>query len=163
MLKIFVIGPIDAIWCHGISWFTLCLTTPSQANWCINASVNKATIGSYNGLCPVRHQAIISTNGEWLSFGPLVTYWNQNTKVSINENGFQKLSAKMSSILFWPQGVKKCRPIINGIHLTKGTIDNKLALAHVIMAWCWTCSKPLPEPMMIHERYMNGQPFTNMD
>ena len=40
----------------------------------IYASVNKAIIGSDNGLSPDRHQAIIWTNAGILLIGPLRTY-----------------------------------------------------------------------------------------
>ena len=48
---------------HGISWEV----------FIIYASVNKLAIGSYNGLSPVRRQAIIWTNAALLLTGPVET------------------------------------------------------------------------------------------
>ena len=41
-----------------------------EAEWHIYVSINYASIGSDNGLLPVRHQAIIRTNAGLLSVGP---------------------------------------------------------------------------------------------
>ena len=63
-------------------------------------SVNKASIGSDNGLSPIRHQAIIWTNADILIFGSLFgTYFSEIWR---NKNkqlfSFKKIYLKMSSV-----------------------------------------------------------------
>ena len=67
--------------------FDKCFTSSLLSAACIYASVNRVSIGSDNGLSPIRCQAIIWNSAGLLSIGPLrQTYeWNydQNTKVFI--------------------------------------------------------------------------------
>ena len=76
----------------------------------IYATVNWVSIGSDNGLSPVRRQAITWTNADLLSIGPFRTnfseVWIKNTKLFIQENAFEKVVWKMAAILFWHQCVK---------------------------------------------------------
>ena len=63
---------------------------------------NPTIIGSYNGLSPSRHQAIIWTNAGILLIRPLGTnLWNinRNSYIFIQENAFQKVVWEMAAIL----------------------------------------------------------------
>ena len=59
---------------------------------CIYASVNRVSIGSDNGLSPVRRQAIIWTSGDILLIGTLETNFSEILIFS-----YQKMYLKMSS------------------------------------------------------------------
>ena len=59
-----------------------------MAEWLIYASVKHTNIASDNDLSPIRRQAIIWTNAEILSIGPL------GTKISGHLIGFQTFSFK---------------------------------------------------------------------
>ena len=66
-------------------------------------SVNRVSIGSANGLLPIRRQAIIWTNAGLLSIGPLGTNFSE-ILIKIQNFSFKKmhlkmLSAKMAAIL----------------------------------------------------------------
>ena len=64
--------------------------------------VSKITIiGSDNGLSPDRRQAIIWTNAELLSIGPLRTYFNENL-IKIQQFSLTKMHVKMSSAKWRP-------------------------------------------------------------
>ena len=51
-----------------VSWYEVNLFT--EAEWRIYVSVNKAIIGSDNGLSPIQHQAIAWTSDDLLQFKP---------------------------------------------------------------------------------------------
>ena len=53
-------------------------------------------IGSDNGLSPDQHQAIIWTNAELLSIGPLPTYFSENL-IKMQQFSLKKMHVKMSS------------------------------------------------------------------
>ena len=53
-------------------------------------------IGSDNGLSPDRRQAIIWTNAELLSIGPLRTYFSENL-IKMQQFSLKKMHVKMSS------------------------------------------------------------------
>ena len=59
-------------------------------------SVHSVIIGSDNGLSPVQHQAIICTNADLLSIGPLWTYASE-IQIKIQNFTFMKMLLKMLS------------------------------------------------------------------
>ena len=64
--------------------------------------MNQVSIGSDNGLPPIRRQAIISTNAGLLSIEPqeqLQWNYNQNTEIFIEENAFENIVCEMAAIL----------------------------------------------------------------
>ena len=67
----------------------------------IYASENGISIGSDNGLSPIRRQAIIQTNAVLLSIGRIRLRWNfnQNTKLFIQENTTENIFCEMAVIL----------------------------------------------------------------
>ena len=65
----------------------------------IYASVNRVSIGSDNGLLPIRRQAFIQTNTGFLSIKPLGTNLNQNTNIFIEENVADNIVCEMAAIL----------------------------------------------------------------
>ena len=81
-----------------------------EAKWHIYASVNKAIIGSDNGLSPGRRQPVIWTNDVILLIGPLATNFSeilyQNSKLFVQENAFESVVCDMAAILSRPQCVK---------------------------------------------------------
>ena len=58
--------------CHGLKIFQF-----TEAKWRLYASVKHSTIGSDNGLSPVRQQTISRTNATALSIRPQVTYFTE--------------------------------------------------------------------------------------
>ena len=64
-----------------------------------------ASIGSDNGLSPIRRQAIIWTNAGLLSIGPLGTIFgeknNQTTKLFIYENASENVVREKAAIFFF--------------------------------------------------------------
>ena len=64
-------------------------------------SVNWVSIGSDNGLSPVRRQAIIWTYTEFLSIGLLATKFSKFL-IKIENYSSQKLYFKLSSAKWWP-------------------------------------------------------------
>ena len=71
---------------------------------------NLTTIGSDNGLVPVRRQAIIWTHARILSIGPLGTSFSEfffipNSYICIQENAFETVVCEMATILSPPQCV----------------------------------------------------------
>ena len=62
---------------------------------------NLTIIGSDNGLSPGRRQAIIWTNAQLLSIGPLQTYFNENL-IKIQQFSLKKMHMKMSSAKWCP-------------------------------------------------------------
>ena len=67
----------------------------------INASVNRVSIGSANGLSPMPHQAIFWTNAGLLSIGPLGTNFG-GIFVKIQNFSFTNMHLKISSAKRWP-------------------------------------------------------------
>ena len=65
---------------------------------CIN---ELSSIGSGNGLSPVRRQAITSTNAEWLLTGPLGTNFSE-IWIKIHNFSFTKMHLKMLSAKWQP-------------------------------------------------------------
>ena len=61
----------------------------------IDSSVNRVSIGSGNGLSPVRGQAIIRNNADLLSIGPLGTNFSE-IRMKIQNFSFMKMHLKMS-------------------------------------------------------------------
>ena len=74
-----------------------------QAEWRIYASVQYTNISSYNGLSPVRRQAIIRTNVAILLIRPYGTYFNEILfkiqKFSFKEMHLKNVVCKMAAIL----------------------------------------------------------------
>ena len=64
-----------------------------EAEWRIYASLNRAIIGSDNGLSPVRRQAIIWTNAGILLIEPLGTNFSE-VLIGIQTFSFKKLYLK---------------------------------------------------------------------
>ena len=83
----------------------------------IYESVNLVSIGSDNGLSPIRRQAIIQTNAGFLWISPigtnLIEILNQNTKFS-----FTRMHSKIS--------LAKWRPFFSGGGGDKLTVNSKL-------------------------------------
>ena len=81
-----------------------------EAEWRIYASVNKAIIGSDDGLSPVRRQAIICTNDHLLFIGPLRTKFSgiiiENETFSLTKLHLKTSSAQEAAILSRPQWVE---------------------------------------------------------
>ena len=76
-----------------------------EAECHIYASLKWVTIGSHNGLSPIRRQAIIWINAGLVSIGttPRNTFqWNlsRNFRIFIQENVFENVGCKMEYILF---------------------------------------------------------------
>ena len=72
----------------------------------IYASVNQVSIGSDNGLSPIRRQAIIWTNAVLLSIGPLGTHLSE-ILIKIQNFSLTKMHLKILSMKwrpFWPGG-----------------------------------------------------------
>ena len=67
----------------------------------IYVSVNWVSIGSDNGLLPVRRQAIIWTNAGLLSIGTLQTYFSE-ILIKTQEFSLKKMHFKTSSAKWWP-------------------------------------------------------------
>ena len=65
------------------------------------ASVNWVSIGSGNGLSPVRRQAITGTSARLLSIGPLGTEFTE-IQIEILTFSFKKMRLKMSSVKWQP-------------------------------------------------------------
>ena len=64
--------------------------------------MNQVTIGSDNGLSPIRRQAIIWTNAVLMSFVPLLTNFGEiliNKKLFIHENVADNIVCEMAAIL----------------------------------------------------------------
>ena len=98
--------------------------------------VGKLTIiAPDNGLSPGRHQAIIWTNAGILLIEPLGTNFSE-ILIGIQTFPFKKLPLKMSSA--------KWRPFCLGL--------NELTLVQ-IMAWCFSSTKPLHEPMLTYHHW----------
>ena len=57
-----------------------------------------SSIGSGNGLSPVRRQAFTWTNAEWVSIGPLRTNFTE-TRITIQNFSFETVVFKMGTIL----------------------------------------------------------------
>ena len=74
--------------------------------------MNLVSIGSDNGLSPIRHQAIIQTNAGSLSTGPLGTNFSE-ILIEIQNFSFTKMNPKTSSAKwrpFCPGGDELMRP-----------------------------------------------------
>ena len=63
--------------------------------------MNGVSIGSGNGLVPVRHQAITGTNAGLLSIGPVGTNFSE-ILIKIENFSFMKMHLKMSSAKWQP-------------------------------------------------------------
>ena len=65
--------------------------------------MNRANIGSDNGLSPILRQAIISTKAGLLSIGPLGTNFSEILikiqNLSFHENASEKIVCEMAAIL----------------------------------------------------------------
>ena len=64
---------------------------------CNYALVKQIIIGTDNGLSPVRHQAIIKTNGDLVSIRPRDHMLNNEILLLIQKCSFQEIHLKMSS------------------------------------------------------------------
>ena len=67
----------------------------------IYAAVNRVSIGSDNGLSPIRRQAIIWTNAGILSIGPLWTNFSE-IRIEIHNFSFMRMHLKISSVKWRP-------------------------------------------------------------
>ena len=86
-------------------------------------------IGSFNGLSPSRRQAIIWTNAEILSIGPLKTYHSEifidiQILYFIQENAFENVVSKMAAFFL---GLNVLTVVVNAFHV-KGT--------EAVIHWC---------------------------
>ena len=96
---------------------------------CIYALVNRVSIGSDNGLSPVRHQAIIWTNAAILSIGRLWTNFSEilikKIKIFIQENASESIVCEMAAILSsgrWVDAISLlCKTYEMGSSLTPNT------------------------------------------
>ena len=97
--------PFDDVTMHSdlFHWHRIGSTTinwnyflTSFPQWCIYASVNCVTIGSVNGLSPIRRQALTWTNARLLSIRPLETNFS-DTLIKIQNFSFKKMHLKLSS------------------------------------------------------------------
>ena len=75
--------------------------TLSKAEWRIYASVQPTSMGSDNGLSPVRRQVIIWINAAILSIRPQWTYFSE-TLFKIRKFSFKKMHLNMSSAKWRP-------------------------------------------------------------
>ena len=90
-------------------------------------------IGSDNGLSPDRRQAIIWTNAELLSIGPLRTYFSENL-IKMQQFSLKKMHVKMSSA--------KWRLFCLGLNVLrqgKGCIFWILNLIDILPQCLWLC------------------------
>ena len=73
--------------------------------------MNCVSIGSGNGLLPVRYQTITWTNADffvnWTYRNKLQWNSNQNTTLFINENAFENVVCEMAAILYKGRWVKE--------------------------------------------------------
>ena len=67
----------------------------------ICASVNRISIGSDNGLSPIRRRAINLTKARLLSIGPLGTNFREFFYIKILNFSFKKVHLKKSSAKWW--------------------------------------------------------------
>ena len=76
--------------------------TPPPPNCRIYASVNRVSIGSDNGMSPIRHQAIIDSSVGLLPIGPFGTNFSEiwiETPIFIDKNAFENDFCEMAAIL----------------------------------------------------------------
>ena len=111
------------------------------------ASVNQVSIGSDNGLSPIRRQAIISTNTGLLSTGPLRTTFSE-IFIKIQNFSFGKMHMKISPAKWRPfcpggdelthQGWVTCIIIISkqGHHWFRWWLITCLAPSHYLTQCC---------------------------
>ena len=82
----------SCLWSHD-SWYHYASThLPLAPHTCV---VNRVSIGSNNGLSPIRRQAIIWTNTGLLSIGPIGTNFGE---ILIKPFSFKKMRSKMSYV-----------------------------------------------------------------
>ena len=86
-LTVVVAYGLVPIWRHSLTHLPQCR---------IYASLNWVSIGSDNGMSPVRRQAITWTNADLLSIGLLGTYFSE-IWIGILSFSFKKMQLKMSS------------------------------------------------------------------
>ena len=72
-----------------------------EAGWRIYVSVNYVNFGSANVSSPELCQAIIKTNADLLSIGPLGTNYSE-ILIGIQAFSVKKMPLKMSSAKWWP-------------------------------------------------------------
>ena len=77
------------------------LSNSSSKRFRVYASVNRVSIGSDNGLSPLRCQTIIWTNAGLLSIGTLGTNFSE-ILITIYTFSFTKMHLKLSSAKWWP-------------------------------------------------------------
>ena len=93
-------------------------------------------IGSDNGLSPDRRQAIIWTNAELLSIGPLRTYFSENL-IKMQQFSLKKMHLKMSSAKWRLSclGLNVLRVwILNHTHL-KLWVGLSYPAIHILTSW----------------------------
>ena len=94
---------------------------------------HRFSIGSGNGLSPVRHQAITCTNAALLSIGPLGTGFSE-IGIKNEKCPFIKMHLKMSCTIW--------RPFCSGraeLMMESGILNNVLSFP-VLSVGCYTCS-----------------------
>ena len=64
--------------------------------------MNWVSIGSNNGMSPIRRQAIIWTNVGLLSIGPLATNFSEFFFIKIQNFSFTKMLLNILSVKWWP-------------------------------------------------------------
>ena len=102
---------------HSIKVYS---SPPSAAH----AAVNQVSIGSDNGLSPIRRQAIIWTSAGLSSIGwtPRVRFqWNsKNRKLFIHENTSENIVCEKVAILSRGRGVDRAQARIMQVHYAMG-------------------------------------------
>ena len=89
--------------------------------------VNRVSIGSDNGMSPIRRQAIIETNAGLLSIGPLGTNFNE-ILINIENFSFMKVHPKILSA--------KWRPFCPGRDKLKWQDSTSMVVSTWLPGWC---------------------------
>ena len=98
----------------------------SSAAYHIYASMNWVSIGSDNGLSPVRRQAVIETNAGILLIGTLGTNFSE-ILIEILTFSFKKMRLRVSSA--------KRRPFYLGLNVPVTKLITKLNVSSFILGW----------------------------
>ena len=95
--------------------------------------MNRVSIGSDNGLSPIRRQAIIYTNAGLLAIGPLGTKFSE-ILIKMQNLSLTKMHLKIPSANCWPFAQEETR--INGIALCGGSgSDDEDNVFHLTCWW----------------------------
>ena len=99
--------------------------------------MNQVSIGSNNGLSPIWLQAIIWTNAELLSIGPLGTKFSE-IQVKIQNFSFMKMHLKMLSVKQRPfcRGEDELKSEQYGHHFTGNIFKRRTICLKVLLVHC---------------------------